>query len=233
MKKEYAAGRNCKVYDGAILFPNVTLGDNVTIFPGAVIGRPPLSSGATARKVRAAKLLPVKIGDNSVVGANAVIYMGVKIGKRAMICDGSLIREGCSVGDRTLIGGGVTINYNSKIGDRVKIMDNTHITGNMTVEDDVFISILVTTTNDNSLGRKTPTGEDWTDRGPIIRRGAAIGQAAALLPGIEVGENAIVGASAVVTKNVPPQTLVLGIPARVVRQLRKDELKPPASTPSQ
>jgi acetyltransferase-like isoleucine patch superfamily enzyme len=123
---------------------------------------------------------------------------------------------------------GVTINYNTTIGSRVKIMDNTHLTGNMTIEDDVFVSTLVSTTNDNSMGReaalKVPP-ELRSRHGPIIRRHATIGQGACILPGIEIGENAMIGANSVVTGSIPARVLALGVPARIVRQLRESEIK--------
>lgn len=222
---KYQIGEDCTVYEGAIVFPNVRLGNNVVVFPGAVIGRPPLSSGATTRQLEIPELLPVEIGDNCVIGSNAVIYMGVKIGHHSMICDTACIREGCEIGDYSLIAMGVTVNYDTKIGNKVKIMDNTHITGNMVIEDDVFIGMLVTTANDNSMGRKPASGRDWTERGPIVRRFATIGQGACILPEVEIGENAIVGANAVVTKSVPPKMLVMGVPAKAIRELGKEELK--------
>lgn len=224
-QQKFQRGENCTIYEGAIVFPNVKLGSNVTIFPGAVVGRPPLSSGATTRQLEVSELLPVEIGDGCVIGSHAVIYMGVKIGHHSMICDTACIREGCEIGNYTLIAMGVTVNYNTKIGDRVKIMDNAHITGNAIIEDDVFISTLVSTTNDNAMGRKPTRGRDWTAKGPTIRRFAVIGQGACVLPGIEIGENAIVGAGAVVTRDVSPRVLVIGVPARVVRELNPEELK--------
>lgn len=224
-QQRYQMGEDCKIYDGAMLFPNVRLGRNVTIFPGAVIGRPPLSSGATTRQLDVDELLPVHISDHCVVGCNAVIYMDVRIGEHSMVCDTACIREGCEIGNYSLIAMGVTVNYCVKIGHRVKIMDNAHITGRTTVEDDVFISTMVTTTNDNSLGRKRVSQSDWPERGPRVRRFARIGQGACLLPGIEIGENAIVGANAVVTRNVAPGTVVMGIPAREVRKVRPQEME--------
>jgi len=90
-------------------------------------------------------------------------------------------------------------------------MDNTHITGDMAIEDDVVVSVLVSTTNDNAMGAK-----GWHDaiHGPIIRKGASIGVGANLLPSVEVGRSAIVGASSVVTRNVPDYALVMGVPSR-------------------
>ena len=221
----FVQGKNCKVYEGAVLFANVILGDNVTIFPGAVIGRPPLFTGATTRRVETTSLPPVRIADNCIVGANAVIYADVEIKNSTMICDTACIREGCRIGSFCVIAMGVTINYNTKIGDRVKVMDNTHLTGNMVIENDVFIGMLVTTANDNLMGRKPPTVEgDWSGKGPVVRRFATVGQGACILPGVEIGENAIVGANSVVTKNVEPRSLVMGIPARFKRYLNSSEL---------
>lgn len=79
--------------------------------------------------------------------------------------------------------------------------------------------------NDNAMGRKPPTERDWTERGAIIRRFATIGEAACILPGVEIGENAMVGANSVVTKDVAPRTLVMGVPEKPVRTLADEELK--------
>ncbi len=223
--QNFTKGDNCQIYEGAFLFPNVILGDHVTVFPGAVIGRPPVSSGATTRVNKATALAPVRIGNNCVIGANAVIYMGVEIGNNSMVCDTACIREGCQIGSFCVIAMGVTINYNTKIGNYVKIMDNTHITGNMIIEDRCFIGMLVTTANDSLMGRKHSTVDgDWTEKGPIIRKFTTIGQGACILPGVEIGENVIVGANAVVTRNVEPKTLVMGIPAKFKRHLTAAEI---------
>jgi acetyltransferase-like isoleucine patch superfamily enzyme len=211
------------IHPSAVIYPNVTIGTGVTVFPGAVIGRPPLSSGATRRQARSADLLPVRIGNGCVIGANAVIYHNVTIGQDSMICDMAGVREGVTVGDLCVIAMGVTVNYDTVIGNRVKVMDNTHLTGNMTIEDDVFVAMLVTSANDNQMDRKERDVASMG--GPVIRSYATIGQGACLLPGVEVGENAIVGSNSVVTRDVPPRTLVMGSPARPVRELRDDELK--------
>lgn len=222
--QNFVQGKNCKIYEGAVLFPNVILGEGITVFPGAVLGRPPLSSGATTRKPEVT-LLPVRIGNNCIIGANAVIYADVEIGNNTMVCDTACIREGCRIGSFCVIAMGVTINYNASIGDRVRVMDNTHLTGNILIEDGVFVGMLVTTANDNYMGRKPPAVEGkWVERGPVIRQFATIGQGACILPGVEIGENAIVAANAVVTKNVEPRSVVMGIPARFQRSLTADEI---------
>ncbi|MFH1884625.1 MAG: acyltransferase [Planctomycetota bacterium] len=214
--------------NGAWIAEDTIIGTNVTIFPGAVLGRPAISTKAQVRQTNDESLPPLIIGDNCVIGANVVLYRGTSIGNNCLLGDTACIREKVTIGDSSIIAMGVTINYDTSIGSRVKIMDNSHITGNMIVEDDVFISDLVASANDNSMGREVAHNVPIELRkrgGPIIRRHATIGQGACILPGIEIGENSIIGANAVVTKSIPKHVLVMGIPARVIRNLREDEIK--------
>jgi acetyltransferase-like isoleucine patch superfamily enzyme len=217
-----AADTAPEIAPSAVVFDGVRLGANVRIMPGAVLGRPPVRAGAVTREPPE-EAGETSIGDRTVIGCNAVVYAGVRIGADSLIGDNACIREGCTVGDRTIVAMGVTVNYDTSIGSRVKIMDNSHITGNAVIEDDVFVSALVSTTNDNAMGRRAGSTDRWTGRGPTIRRFATIGQGACLLPGVEIGPDAVVGAGAVVTKDVPSATVVMGVPARVVRELRPDE----------
>jgi len=214
--------------NGAWIAEDTIIGKNVTILPGAVLGRPPISTGAQIRK-QAEHLLPsLVVGDNCVIGSNSVIYRGANIGNDCLIGDTACIREHVSIGYSCIIAMGVTINYNTSIGNRVKVMDNTHLTGNMIIEDDVFIAMLVTTANDNSMGREAALQvpiELRKRQGPIIRRNATIGQGTCILPGIAIGENSIIGANSVVTKSIPALVLAIGSPAKIIRDLRRDEIK--------
>ncbi len=108
------------------------------------------------------------------------------------------------------------VQVNSHIGARTKIMDSCHLPGDMKIEEDVFLSTHVCGASENSLGRNSEM-PSWS--GPLIRKGAYVGLNATLLPNIEIGENAVVAGGAVVTKSVPPGTLVMGAPARVVRKV--------------
>lgn len=111
------------------------------------------------------------------------------------------------------------MNCNTSIGHDTKIMDNSHITGNMKIGNHVFISVLVATTNDNSMGR-----EEYDEShvlGAEIEDYVTVGAAANILPNVHVGRNSIVGANALVTKNVPENKVVMGIPAKVVRDVEK------------
>jgi acetyltransferase-like isoleucine patch superfamily enzyme len=215
-------GRNVLVHPHVVIEPGVVIGDNVEILPGTYIGKKP--RGAVSTEKWAARSLEfeqaVEIGDDCSIGPNAVIYYDVSIGENTLIGDGASIREQCSIGAANIIARGVTFNYNASTGDRTKVMDATHITGNCTIGNDVFISVLVKTTNDNRIGTKGYQGySDEFVLGPTIEDGAMVGAGANLLPGVVVGRDAIVGAGAVVTKNVEAATLVMGTPARFVRQV--------------
>lgn len=211
VRKDARLGPGCKIHPNAFVAAGVTLGDNTEVFNGAVIGREPKGAGATARKIEFSP--QIRIGNNCSVGPHAVIYFDVIIGNNCLIGDAASIREKCRIGSKCIISRHVSLNYNCVIGDGVKVMDATHLTGNMLVEDEVFISTHVATTNDNSMARQGY--DDSRTTGPTIRRGAVIGACALLLPSTEIGRNATVGAGAVVTKNVPEGATVIGIPARV------------------
>jgi acetyltransferase-like isoleucine patch superfamily enzyme len=103
-----------------------------------------------------------------------------------------------------------------------RIQAGAYITAYTTVEEHVFVAPCVVTTNDNFMGRTERRLELL--RGPTIRRGARVGGGATLCPGVEIGEEAFVGAGAVVTRDVPPRTVVVGSPARVLREVPEDEL---------
>lgn len=212
---------NVEIGDNVVIHPHVVIadgcaiGENTEIFPGAFIGKEPKGAGATARQPKFEK--KVSIGPNCSIGPGAVIYYDVSIGNNTLVGDNASIREKVSVGSYCIISRCVTINYDTKIGDRTKIMDASHITGNAVIGDDVFVSVLVGTTNDNAMGSN---GYDPSRvSGPRIRDKAMIGAGASLLPSVEIGERAIVAAGAVVTKDVAPETVVAGVPARVVRKV--------------
>jgi len=111
-----------------------------------------------------------------------------------------------------------------RIGAGTKIQSNSYITAYSELEEQVFIAPCVVTTNDNFMGRTEQ--RFGSVKGPTIRRGARVGGGAILCPGIEIGEDAFVGAGAIVTKDVPPRVVVVGSPARVLRDVPEEELLP-------
>jgi UDP-2-acetamido-3-amino-2,3-dideoxy-glucuronate N-acetyltransferase len=131
---------------------------------------------------------------------------------------------GCTIGDETKIGPFVEIQAGARIGARCKISSHTFVCEGVTIEDEVFVGHHVCFTNDLLPRATRPDGElqtadDWQVVPTWVRRRASIGSGAILLAGIEIGEGALIGAGAVVTADVPPHTVVAGVPARMIRRL--------------
>lgn len=135
---------------------------------------------------------------------------------------------GCYIDDNTKIGPFVEIQKNARIGKNCKISSHTFICEGVTIEDNVFVGHNVTFINDAYPRATAPDGRmqterDWTVEKTVVKKGASIGSGATVLSNIVIGENAIVGAGSVVTKDVPPNTIVAGHPARVLRNLNGDQ----------
>jgi len=157
-----------------------------------------------------------------IVSTGAIVFAGTRLGAGVIIGDQACVRERCEIGDDVVIGRGALVENDTSIGALTKVQAMAYITAHSTIEDSVFIAPCVQTTNDNFMGRTERRHE--LRKGPTIRRGARIGGGAVLCPGIEVGEEAFVGAGAVVVKDVPPRMVVVGNPARVLREVPLEEL---------
>jgi acetyltransferase-like isoleucine patch superfamily enzyme len=202
---------------GVRVYPGVHIGNGCVILDGAVIGRPPISNGSTTRPVRSS-FGELSIGDGSIIGAHAVLYTGSRFAARVLVGDLASVREGCTIGEGAILGRGVMVLYNTVIGRYSRIQDQAHLVGNMLIEEHVFIGMGVVTTNDNNVYRsRFGLAPADAQRGPTLRRLAAVGAGATILPGLEIGEGALVGAGAVVTRDVPAWTIVTGVPARELR----------------
>ncbi len=159
----------------------------------------------------------VSIADDVKLGQNVKIYNFVNL-------------YGCEIGDNTKIGTFVEIQKGAKIGKNCKISSHTFICEGVTIEDNVFVGHNVTFINDIYPRATTANGElqtedDWICIPTLVKKGASIGSSATLLAGITVGEGALIGAGSVVTKDVPPYTVVAGNPARVLRKIREEEMR--------
>ncbi len=209
-----------EIHPSAIVHPGTVLGEDVKVLENAVVGKQPsLSPRSTAKRE---PLPPAVIGAGTIVSTGAVVFAGTEIGARVILGDQSCVRERVTVGDDVVIGRGSLVENDSTIGAMTKIQAEAYVTAYSTLEEHVFIAPCVVTTNDNFMGR-TERRHDLV-KGPTIRRGARVGGGAILCPGVEIGEEAFVGAGAVVTKDVPPRMLVVGSPARVLRPVSEDEL---------
>jgi UDP-2-acetamido-3-amino-2,3-dideoxy-glucuronate N-acetyltransferase len=208
------------IADTAIVYPGTIVPDDCTILDYAVVGKPPtLSPRSTARRE---ELPPLELGPGTVVSTGAIVFAGTRIGARVIVGDQACVRERCSVGDDVVVGRGSLVENDTTVGARTKIQAMAYITAYSMLEADVFIAPCVQTSNDNFMGRTERRHE--LRRGPTIRRGARIGAGAVLCPAVEIGEEAFVGAGAVVVKDVPPRVVVVGNPARVLREVPPKEL---------
>jgi len=209
-----------EVHPSAVVYPGTVLGEGVRVLENAVVGKQPtLSPRSTARRE---DLPPAVVGDGTIVSTGAVLFAGTTIGARVILGDQSCVRERVTIGEDVVLGRGALVENDTTIGALTKIQAHAYITAYSTLEDNVFVAPCVVTTNDNFMGRTERRHE--LIKGPTIRRGARIGGGAILCPGVEVGEEAFVGAGAVVTKDVPPRMIVVGNPARVLREVPEDEL---------
>jgi acetyltransferase-like isoleucine patch superfamily enzyme len=209
-----------EVAETAVVYPGTIIGEGCKILDYAVVGKQPtLSSRSTAKREA---LPPLELGAGTIVSTGAVVFAGTRVGARVVLGDQTCVRERCEIGDGVVLGRGSLIENDTTVGELTKIQAHAYITAYSTLEDNVFIAPCVATTNDNYMGRTEKRRE--LVKGPTIRRGARVGGAAVLLPGIEVGEEAFVGAGAVVLRDVDPGTVVVGNPARPIRQVPEDEL---------
>lgn len=210
---------------------DVEIGGNVVIHPGTVIGAgaklqdstvigKPLALGRRSTAAREAPP-PAVIGPGATVCAGAVVVAGADVGAGAIVGDQAQVRERAAIGQDSVVGRGSAVDNDVTIGTRVRIQTGCYITAYSTIEDDVFVAPGVTLTNDNTMARHSP---DYEIRGATLRRACRVGGGVVLVPGIEVGEEAFIAAGAVVVRDVPPRAVMMGVPARQVREVPEEDL---------
>ena len=208
------------IAETAIVYPGTVIGEGCQILDYAVVGKQPtLSPRSTAKRE---ELPPLALGAGTIVSTGAVVFAGTTVGERVVVGDQACVRERCTIGDDVVIGRGSLVENDTSVGALTKIQAHAYITAYSLLEENVFIAPCVITTNDNFMGRTEKRHE--LVKGPTIRRGARVGGGAVLLPGIEVGEEAFVGAGAVVLRDVPARAVMVGSPARQIREVPDEEL---------
>jgi acetyltransferase-like isoleucine patch superfamily enzyme len=219
------------IEDGAQVGAGVVVGAGTVVHAGTVIGagsvieehvvlgkRPRLAAHSSAPR---GDLPPLVLGDGVTVCCGAVVFAGAGLGDGCIVGDQAHVRERSTLGERTVIGRGSSVDNDVRLGARVRVQTLVYLTAYTVVEDDVFVGPGVCTTNDSTMARH-PSSEPL--RGATLRRACRVGGGAVLVPGVEVGEEAFVAAGAVVTKDVPPRGVVMGVPGRVVRQVGDEDL---------
>ncbi len=217
--------------DGVVVGVGVSFGAYVVVREGTVIGercsiedhavlgkRPRLArhSGAAGRHVAA-----LELGADVSVGTGAVVFAGASVGPEVILGDQTFVRERARVGAGSVIGRGSVVDNDVVVGARVRVQTNVYLTAFTIVEDDVFVGPGAITTNDDTMARH---GDETPIRGATLRRACRVGGGAVLTPGVEIGEEAFVAAGAVVTRDVPARAVVMGVPARVVREVGDEDL---------
>jgi len=202
-----------------VIHAGTQIGESCRIGDGAVIGKPVIL-GTRSTASRAAPP-PATLEAGAAIGAGAVVVAGAAIGERAVVADQAHVRERARVGPESVVGRGSAIDNDVTLGTRVRVQTGCYLTAFTRVEDDVFVGPGVVTMNDHAMGRHPP-GEAL--HGPVLRRACRIGGAAAILPQVEVGEEAFIAAGALVTRSVAPRAMMVGVPARAIREVPDADL---------
>lgn len=202
-----------------VVHPRTVLGQGVRVEDGAVLGKPPRLGRQSSASPEAPP--PLELGPRAAVCAGAVLYAGARVGAGAIVGDQAQVRERALIGEGTVVGRGTGVDNDVTVGARVRLQSLVYITAGSVVEDDVFVGPGAMTTNDDAMGRH-PRGQAL--EGVVLRRACRIGGGAVLVPGVEVGEEAFVAAGAVVTADVPARAVVMGVPARVVREVGEEDV---------
>ena len=206
-------GAHVVIHEGVRLGAGVRIQDHAVVGKALVLGRQ--SQAATGDGG------VTEIGDGATIAAGAVVVAGAWIGPGAFVGDQAQVRERARIGADSAVGRGSAVDNDVTLGERVRIQTGCYLTAFSVVEDDVFIGPGAFTFNDNSMGRHA---KGATLAGATLRRACRIGGGALILPGVEVGEEAFVATGSIVTRDVPARTLVMGAPARRVRDIGDEEL---------
>lgn len=202
-------GSNVRIGDGAVIYPGVELGDGCVVCNDVVVGEP-LAAYYDDPGYRHPA---TRIGCGSLIRSHTIIYAGCRIGEEVATGHRVTIRENASIGDHCMIGTLSDIQSDVRMGSYCRLHSSVHIAQFCTMEDFVFFYPFSVMTND-----PWPPSSDL--RGGHIGSYTQIGVHAVILPGVRVGENCLVGANSVVSKTVPPHSLAVGDPARVLMDLR-------------
>ena len=201
-----------EIHGGSKIGKGTYIGENV------IIGYPGRDEVELLKEGKLELVEGAIIGKNCILRDYGIIYSKATIGDNVRTGHHYLVRENSTVGSNTLIGTGVIIEDECKIGKNVSIQSKVYIPTYCVIEDDVFLGPNAVLTNDKRMGRG-----DWKLQGVTIRRGARIGANTTILPGLEVGRDAVVGGGSVVTRNVPEYTVVVGTPARKLKIVPEED----------
>ncbi len=219
--REVRIGSGCVIGNNVVIHDGTVIGNSVRIDDNTVVGKLPMKAAMSAT-TDGASVPPAIIGDESLIGACAVVYAGCELGRHVLVADLASIRENVTVGDFTIVGRGVTIENHCSIGRRCKLESESYITAYSELGDRVFVAPGVGTSNVNFIGRTEERFKHF--KGVTIGKGGRIGVGAVILPGKSVGDDAVVAAGSVLTSDAPARKIVMGSPAKPIRDVPEDQL---------
>jgi acetyltransferase-like isoleucine patch superfamily enzyme len=214
-------GRRCRIGHHVVVRAGTVIGDEVRLDDFVSVGKWPLRAVNSILKATQ-QLDPAEIGDGCLLGTGATVYRGAALGRNVLVADQATVRERVRIGDYTIVGRGVVVENDCVVGRYCKLETEAYITAYSTLEDRVFIAPQVTTTNDRFIGRTEERFKHF--RGIIVRRGGRVGAGSVILPGLTVGEDALIAAGSVLTRDAPPRMILLGSPAKPFREVPSEQL---------
>jgi acetyltransferase-like isoleucine patch superfamily enzyme len=214
-------GKECRLGNHVVIHADTQIGDHVRVDDHATLGKLPMRA-ANSATTKEQELPPLTVGDLCIVGTGVVLYRGAAIDAKVLMADLSTVRENVTIGRGTIVGRGVTVENYCTVGRYCKLESECYLTAYSTLEDRVFVAPGVVTSNDNYVGRTAERFKHF--KGVTVRKGGRIGAGSVILPGIVIGEDGLVAAGSVVTRDVPPRTIVMGSPAKEWRPVPVEQL---------
>ena len=214
-------GTGCRIGHHVVIHDGTVIGNDVRVDDHATLGKRPMKA-ANSATTSDQELPPLSLGDTCIVGTGVVLYRGARIDARVLMADLCTVRENVTIGRGTIVGRGVTVENVCTIGRYCKLESESYITAYSTLEDRVFVAPGVMCSNDNYIGRTAERFKHF--KGLTVRKGARLGVGTVYLPGVTIGEDALVAGGSVVTRDVPPRMIVLGRPAKPWRPVPAEQL---------
>lgn len=221
IKEDVTFGENVVIGNNVIIYEGTKIGNYVIIQDNAVIGKQPTrAKNSILPEVK--KLPPAVIGSGVTIGTSSIIYANAELADDVFVADLATVRERVKIGEKTIVGRGVSVENDCTVGKKCKLETNCYITAYSTLGDYVFVAPCVVTTNDNYMARSKERFDKF--KGVTIKTGGRVGANATILPGKVIEEDGTVAAGSIVSKDVPKEKLVVGTPARVLREVPENQL---------
>ena len=215
IQKNVVMGNNVKIGNNVIIYQGTHFGNNVFIMDNCVIGKQPTPPFGEHKAFKLSEMPPAKFGSNIVISTGSIIYAGSCFGDYFYSADSIIIREQCAIAKKVSIGKKVIIEHHVKLGEGTKIQSFALVGEGMQVGKHVFIGPFFNGTCDKFMNRF----EEFVFQPPKIRDYARIGAHVVMMAGITVGKDTVIGAGAIVTKDIPAYSVAIGVPAKIVKKV--------------